>query len=343
MNAKSPSRQKDSSWRLGFLAFIAVDERNKQFDIVARMNRRDFLFVTAGACASLALARLARSARAQTTGEPMLTRKIPSSGEAIPAVGMGTWQTFDPKPVTDEALEPLEEVLRVFYETGGRVIDTSPMYGHAEEVTGTLADRLKISDKLFLATKVWTQGKDKGVEQMEQSLWRLKRDKLDLMQVHNLVDWQTQLATLRQWKSQGRFRYIGVTHYDVKRFDELEKILRNEKVDFIQLPYSLAMREVEKRLLPAAREAGTAVLVMRPLEGGNLFARTRGQPLPDFVKPWASSWAEAFLKFILANEAVTCVLPATSKVEHLRDNMRAGFGRLPDTDERTKLIAELGV
>ena len=273
----------------------------------------------------------------------MLARTIPRTDEAIPAVGMGTWQTFDVAPTDERALAPLAEVLQIFTGGGGRVIDSSPMYGRAEEVTGVLSERLKINDELWLATKVWTGGEEAGVAQMKRSLDRLKREKLELMQIHNLTDWQTQLKTLRAWKERGTFRYIGITHYAPGRFDDMERILRAEKLDFVQLPYSIAVRAAEQRLLPAARDTGTAVLVMRPFEGGNLFTSTRGKPLPDFVSPWASSWAQAFLKFILAHEAITCVIPATSKPQHMRDNIQAGYGRLPNEEERKRLVELLGV
>ncbi len=307
------------------------------------MRRREFL---TRSCATLSAALLASrlNARdlAQTTqpaeATPMLTRTIPRTGDTIPAVGMGTWQTFDVDPADENALAPLAEVLNIFFEGGGRVIDSSPMYGRAEEVTGLLSQRLKINDELWLATKVWTGGEEAGVAQMKRSLDRLQRDKLELMQVHNLTDWQTQLKTLRDWKERGTFRHIGITHFAPERFDDMERILREEKLDFVQLPYSIAVRGAERRLLPAARDTGTAVLVMRPFEGGNLFGSTRGKPLPDFVQPWASSWAQAFLKFILANDSVTCVIPATSKPQHMRDNIQAGDGRLPSEEERKRLV-----
>ena len=312
------------------------------------MRRREFLTRScATVSAALLTARSHGNAAAQTTqpvkSKPMLTRTIPGSGEAIPAVGMGTWQTFDVDPADEKALAPLAEVLQIFYASSGRVIDSSPMYGRAEEVTGLLSERLKINDKLCLATKVWTGGEEAGIAQMKRSLDRLKRDKLELMQIHNLTDWETQLKTLRAWKERGTFRYIGITHYAPGRFDDMERILRDEKLDFVQLPYSIAVRAAERSLLPAARDTGTAVLVMRPFEGGNLFASTRGKPLPEFVTPWASSWAQAFLKFILAHEAVTCVIPATSKPQHMRDNIQAGYGRLPSGEERKRLVEALGV
>lgn len=219
------------------------------------------------------------------------------------------------------------------------MVDASPMYGRAEEVTGMLSSRLGINVDLFLATKVWTTGEAAGVKQLEASLRRLGRERLELMQIHNLVDWRVHLKTLRAWKEQGRFRYIGVTHYQRSAFPELERIVREEKIDFVQLPYSIEMREAEKRLLPAARDAGVAVLVMRPFEVGGLFEKVRKEPLPDFVREFAGSWAQAFLKFILAHEVVTAVIPATSRPEHMKDNLEAGFGPLPDVKARVRLVA----
>src|SRR5205814_2148978 len=191
-----------------------------------------------------------------------------------------------------------------------------PMYGKAEEVTGIVSSRLKINEQLFLATKVWTRGQESGAEQMQASIRKLGRGengKLELMQIHNLLDWQTHLKTLRDWKQRGRFRYIGVTHYARGAFDDLERIIRNEKIDFVQLPYSLQNREAEKRLLPAAKDNGVAVLVMRPFEEGELFSKTKGKAVPESVKAFADTWAAAFLKFIISNPAVTCVIPATNK------------------------------
>ena len=270
----------------------------------------------------------------------MLTRKIPSTGESIPAVGLGTWQTFDPPSLDAEHLRPLHDVLRTFFDLGGRVVDSSPMYGNAEQVTGNLSTKLNINAKLFLATKVWTRGKDAGVQQMQASFEKLgrKNSKLDLMQVHNLLDWQTHLPTLIEWKSQGKLRYIGVTHYVASAFDELERIMSTQEIDFVQLPYSLAMRKADDRLLPMARDKAIAVVVNRPFEEGALFTKVRGKELPDSARGFASTWAEAFLKFILANEAVTCVIPATNKLDHLRDNMSAGRGPLPDAAECKTLI-----
>jgi len=306
------------------------------------MNRRQFISRTLAALATSRFAHaIAPTTPATTQSSPMLHRTIPSTGESIPAIGMGTWQTFDPPDTTDATLAPLREVLRIFHEGGGRVVDSSPMYGKAEAITGQLSSELGINRDLFIATKVWTRGEEPGITQMNESLQKLRRDALDLMQIHNLLDWKTHLPTLRKWKEQGRFRYIGVTHYQLSAFDELETIVRNEHIDFVQIPYSIAVRDAEKRLLPAAREAGVAVLVMRPFEGGTLFNDARKKPLPDFAKDFAATWGQAFLKFILAHPAVTCVIPATNKPQHMQDNLAAGAGRLPTEDERQKLIATL--
>jgi diketogulonate reductase-like aldo/keto reductase len=267
----------------------------------------------------------------------MISRTIPSTGEAIPVIGLGTWLTFDPPNTSDASLAPLTEVLRVFHEAGGRLVDSSPMYGKSESVTGLLSERLRINESLFIATKVWTQGERAGVEQMQRSSAELKRQRVDLMQVHNLVDWRTHLKTLRAWKDAGRVRYIGVTHYQRSAFDELERIVRQERIDFVQLPYSITLRDAERRLLPACAESKVAVLVNRPFEGGDLFGSVRGKPIPDFVAPFASSWGQAFLKFIVAHPAVTCVIPATSNPRHMQDDVQAGFGELPDASARERL------
>jgi len=286
-------------------------------------------------------AAAARPARASGAGAP-LERPIPSSGEKIPVVGLGTWRTFDVGASATERA-PLEEVLRSFVELGGRVVDSSPMYGAAESVVGDLAAGLTIGDRLFLATKVWTSGRDAGVRQMEQSLRRLRARKLDLMQIHNLLDWRTHLATLREWKASGRVRYVGVTHYTSSAYDELERVLRSETLDFVQVNYSLGERDAERRILPLARDRGVAVLANRPFAEGGLFQRVRGQALP----PWAAeldceSWAQLFLKWILAHPAVTCVIPATSRPQHLADNMKAGTGPLPDAATRDRMAALVG-
>lgn len=272
----------------------------------------------------------------------LLQRPIPSSGETIPAIGLGTWRTFDVGKSTGERA-PLREVLESFVALGGRVIDSSPMYGSAEQVAGDLGADLGVLDKLFVATKVWTSGREAGIRQMEQSLRLLRVKRLDLMQIHNLVDWRTHLRTLREWKEAGRLRYLGVTHYTASAYDELERVLRGEALDFVQVNYSLGEREAERRVLPLARDRGIAVLVNRPFSEGGLFQRVRGQALP----PWAAeigcaSWAQVFLKWILAHPAVTCAIPATSRPEHLVDNMKAGIGTLPDEAVREKMVAAVG-
>ncbi len=268
-----------------------------------------------------------------------LERPIPSSGETIPAVGLGTWRTFDVGASATERA-PLKDVLQRFAELGGRVVDSSPMYGAAESVVGDLATDLAITDKLFLATKVWTSGRDPGVAQMEQSLRRLRRQRLDLMQIHNLLDWRTHLRTLREWKAADRVRYVGVTHYTSSAYDELERVLRGEPLDFVQVNYSLGEREAERRILPLARDRGIAVLVNRPFSEGGLFQRVRGRALPEWAAALdCESWAQFFLKWILAHPAVTCVIPATSRPQHLVDNMKAGTGNLPDAATRERMAA----
>jgi diketogulonate reductase-like aldo/keto reductase len=288
---------------------------------------------------------MARSTSAPGSGA-LATRPIPHGADALPAIGLGTWQTFD---VGDDAgaRAPLREVLDAFLSAGARIIDSSPMYGRAEGVVGDLlaaraAGGPRPATSPFLATKVWTSGRAAGEAQMRRSMKLMRTERLDLLQVHNLVDWRTHLDTLRAWKKQGLVRYIGVTHYQLGAFAELERIVAKEGVDFVQLPYSMVTRQAEARLLPAAAAAGVAVLVMRPFEEGELFARVRGRPLP----PWAAdfdcaSWAQFFLKFILAHPAVTCPIPATANPRHLTDNLDAARGRLPDEPTRQKMIALL--
>jgi len=302
------------------------------------MTRRTFL------AAGLGLAAAGRAGGAGGEGPlPMATRPIPRSGERLPVIGLGTWRTFDVGP--DEAERaPRREVLRRFLAGGGRAIDSSPMYGAAEEVVGDLLAGLPpdLRSRAFLATKVWTSGRAAGEAQMAESLRKLRAPRVDLMQVHNLLDWREHLATLRAWKAQGRIRYAGVTHYAAGALDELEAVVRREGIDFVQLPYSAARREAEARLLPAAAETGTAVLVMRPFEEGDLFRAVRGRPLPAWAgELGASTWSEVFLKFILGHPAVTAVIPATANPEHVLENLRAGRGPLPDAALRRRMAREL--
>jgi diketogulonate reductase-like aldo/keto reductase len=264
----------------------------------------------------------------------MITRAIPRSGEQLPVIGMGTWQTFD----VDGAPPALGEVITKLLDGGARVIDSSPMYGKAEEATGNLLAKTGKLGVPFLATKVWTTGKQAGIDQMARSFKRMRADKIDLMQVHNLVDVATHLPVLRDMKAAGKIRYLGVTHYAHGQFGEIEKLMKSDKLDFIQIPYSITDREAEKRLLPAAKDTGTAVLVMTPFESGGLFAKVRKTPLPPIAAELdCTSWAQLFLKFIIGHPAVTCPIPATSKPEHVADNLGAGFGRLPDDAQRNQL------
>ena len=302
------------------------------------MTRRKASRIIGTAAASLLLSAQAGRSQAKTESSTMLARAIPSSGEKLPVIGLGTWQAFDVDLNADNRRQ-LEDALSLFVKLGGRVIDTSPMYGRAEEVIGELTAALGIRNKVFLATKVWTRGKENGIKSMERSMALLRAKRIDLMQVHNLVDVGTQLATLREWKPQGRIHYLGITHYEASAFAAVEKIMRSEKLDFVQINYSLMEREAEDRLLPLAQERGIAVIVNRPFGGGDLFSRTRSKPLPDWAAEFdCHSWAQFFLKWIVANSAVTCTIPATSKPPHLEDNMMGGIGRLPDAKMRQRMV-----
>lgn len=268
----------------------------------------------------------------------MNQRPIPSSGEKIPVVGLGTWQSFDVGNSQEER-EPLKEVLRILIENGGSLIDSSPMYGRSEKVVGDLTTELGLKDKIFEATKVWTSGRDAGIQQMNSSMKLMKAKPMDLMQIHNLVDWRTHLKTLRKWKAEGKIRYIGITHYHKGGYAEVERIMRNESLDFIQINYNLAVRDAAKRILPLAQDKGIAVLINRPYEGGSLFRATKNKSLPGFAQEFgAESWGQFFLKFILAHPAVTCVIPGTSKAKHMRDNVQAGFGKLPTAEHQSQMI-----
>lgn len=277
---------------------------------------------------------------ATTSGQnppEMLTRKIPASGEDIGVVGLGTWQVFDVE-ATPAELAPRREVLDILFSAGGRMIDSSPMYGRSEAVVGTLLDEMQARDKAFLATKVWTSGEAAGIAQMRTSAERLRTRSIDLMQIHNLVDWKTHLKTLRAWKDQGTFRAIGITHYTTSALDELAAILRAEQIDVVQMAYALDVRAAEQRLLPVAQERGTAVIVNRPFSGGNLFAKAKGKPVPAWAADFdAASWGQVFLKYLIGHPAVTCVIPGTDKPTHMRDNVAAGMGRLPDAAQRQRL------
>ena len=293
--------------------------------------RRTFLTLSA-----LALGGMLMPNRSSATA--MLERRIPKSGDMLPAVGLGTWQAFD---VGGDArgMAEAKDALKTLVDLGGRVVDSSPMYGSAESVTGQAAAELGVTSKLFLATKVWTSGKAAGIRQMEESMKRLRVQRLDLLQVHNLVDVQTQLATLREWKASGRIRYLGVTHYHAGAHADLEKMVARGDIDFLQVNYSLAEPEADRRLLRVAAESGTAVLVNRPFAEGAMFGRVKGRPLPDWAKDvGATSWAQFFLKWILAVPAVTCVIPGTRNAKHVADNLGAAIGPLPDEATRRRML-----
>ncbi|HYD39496.1 MAG TPA: aldo/keto reductase [Anaeromyxobacter sp.] len=299
------------------------------------LTRRTFLGWLGAAVAAPAIGT-PRAAAAPDAAGSVLQKKIPSSGEGIPVIGLGTSRTFAAPPGPERAA--LLPVLQAFFARGGALVDSSPMYDEAEEVLGELLPKVRPA-RLFAATKVWTDGARAGVAQMERSreLWGVPR--FDLMQIHNLRDWEVHLPTLQEWKARGRIRYLGITTSHGRMHDELERALTRERFDFVQLTYNLEDREAEARLLPLAAERGVAVLVNRPFQLGGLFERVRGKALP----PWAAelgiaSWAQYFLKFAVSHPAVTCAIPATSKVKHLEDNMAAGRGRLPDAGERARMI-----
>jgi diketogulonate reductase-like aldo/keto reductase len=269
----------------------------------------------------------------------MLTRNIPHGGEPLPVIGLGTWQTFD---VGNDrvALEQRRQVLQILFDAGGSVIDSSPMYGRAEAVVGTLLSQMQAHSRTFLATKVWTSGRGAGEAQMAASAVKLQTPAIDLMQIHNLVDWRTHLGTLRAWKERNKFRYIGVTHYSVAGLDELAAVMRSEPIDFVQLAYSINVRQAESRLLALAAESGVAVITNLPFDSGSLFARVRGKALPDWASEFdCTSWSQFFLKFIVGHPAITCVIPGTAQPDHARDNVAAGFGRLPDASQRQRMVA----
>ena len=297
------------------------------------LRRREALALLGGA-AVLCFAGSGRGAAPQG----QLTRTIPATGEALPAVGLGTAVAFD-QGADPSARAPLMEVVRRFVASGGRLIDTAPSYGEAEQAVGEIVRSLGVRDRLFLATKVYAATRPEGLEQLNASVQRLGAP-IDLVQVHNLMDWRNQLALLREWKAAGRIRYVGVTHYRSQALDEMSAIVASVPLDFVQINYSLGEREAEARLLPLAKQKGVAVLVNRPFARAELFRSLRGKPLPAWASDFdCTSWAQFLLKFVLSHPAVTCALPATANPEHLTDNMRAGLGRLPDAAQRRRMAA----
>jgi len=312
------------------------------------MDRRNFLALGGLAAMTAAQSSSGRNDSARvpatsTTAMGLLLRRIPSSGEMLPAIGLGTSGPFEVGEA-DSARAPLQEVLQAFFAGSATLIDTSPMYSTAEQVLGDLltADQ---QSRVFMATKVWTPGSgaaaaQKGVEQMQRSIALLKHPRIELMQVHNLVDIDAHLKTLRHWKEEGRIKYIGVTHYTTSSYPDLMSIIQREKLDFVQFNYSAATREAEKRLLPMCADRGVAVIINRAFEDGNLFTKVRDKDLPPWAAEFGSrSWAQVFLKYVLANPAVTCVIPATGKIRNLLDNLAAGSGPLPDAKHREKIVA----
>lgn len=268
----------------------------------------------------------------------MNQRMIPGSNEKLPVIGLGTWQSFDVGNTKKER-DPLKEVLKILIQHGGSVIDSSPMYGRSEKVVGDLTTELQIQENIFEATKVWTNGKEAGIEQMNNSFELLKINQMDLMQIHNLVDWKLHLKTLKKLKAEGRIRYIGITHYHRGGYADFERIMRTEEIDFIQINYNLAVRDAAESILPLAKDKGIGVLINRPYEGGSLFRYTKNKTLPEWANEFdAKTWGQLFLKFILANPAITCVIPGTSKPMHMLDNVQAGFGKLPNAEHRRKMI-----
>ena len=267
-----------------------------------------------------------------------LTRSIPSTGEKLPVVGLGTATTFDVRSASQ--FQPLEQVMSLFVKHGGKLIDTSPMYGTAEQNIGELATRLRLHDSLFLATKVWTNGKQEGLAQMDRSMSRLQARKIDLMQVHNLVDVDSQMASLRDLKGKGTIRYTGITHSESRGFGEVERVMRSQKPDFVQINYSLVERGAAARILPLAQDLHMGVIINRPFGGGGVLKVLTSKPLPAWAAEFdCHSWPQFLLKWIISHPAVTCVIPATNNAQHLEDNMMAGIGRLPDAKTRQRMAS----
>ena len=304
------------------------------------LSRADFvrLAIGAGAAAMTGLPAVPAAGAGVGAGAAMLRRAVPKTGARVPVVGFGTWQTFDVGEGEGDRA-PRREVLKILFEAGGAVIDTSPMYGRAEAVVDDLLADLGARGSAFIATKVWTEGRQAGIAQMHASLAKLRAPRIELMQVHNLVDWAAHLDTLAGWKADGMIDHVGITHYTPQAFGRLAKVMRDRKIDFVQLPYSIEIRDAERTLLPLAADLGIAVIVNRPFSGGGLFRRAKGRRLP----PWAAelgieSWAQYFLKYLLAHPAVTCVIPGTGRPDHARDNVAAGIGPMPDSGDQRRML-----
>ena len=295
------------------------------------LNRRDFIALSS-------LSFLPKLSIASALNQSMLKRVIPSSGEEMPVIGLGTSRVFDIEPSKNE-LNVREQILDIFYENGGRLIDTSPMYGMSEEIIGMTAKKFIEKDRFFLATKVWTEGRENGIRQIEESFQKMRADKISLIQVHNLLDWKTQIKTLRSLKDEGRIDYIGITHYKSNAFDEMIKIMKAEKVDFAQFNYSMGEREAEQKILPFCKDNGIATLINRPFMRGRLFRETQKKKLPSWVSDYdIDSWGQFFLKYIISNDAVTNVIPATSKTKNMLDNASAGMGKMLDEKAKKRML-----
>jgi diketogulonate reductase-like aldo/keto reductase len=302
------------------------------------INRRQILQLSAGMLAYSSIPVNAAPGAAPTGNLPLIQRPIPSSGELLPVMGMGTSRTFD--TAGDPAsLANLNEVMQLFFAGGGKVIDSSPMYGAAETRVGDVLRAMPNRPPLFAATKVWTSGEERGIAQMEESAERMAVKTFDLIAVHNLMDWKTQLATLKRWKAEGKVRYIGITTSHGRDHEQMMEVMRSEPLDFVQFSYNIEDREVEQSLLPLAQERGIATMINRPFQRGDLFGKSLDHPLPALAGDLdCSSWAQFFLKFILGHPAVTCIIPATAITSHMADNMKANFGRVPDTAQRVEML-----
>lgn len=271
--------------------------------------------------------------------DTLIKRTIPGTVESLTAIGIGTWETFDVDSSHVPEIEQLREVLAILVSKGGSVIDSSPMYGFSEQNVGTLSTDAGFNNKLFIATKVWTSGKENGIQQMKESLQYLKRSKIDLMQIHNLVDWKTHIKTLREWKEKGTIRYMGITHYRENAYAEMESIMKSEPIDFIQVNYNLADRKSGERLLPLAAEKNIGVIISQPFGYGKLFDQVKSRALPEWAAEFdCKSWAQFFLKYIISHPAVTCAIPGTGQPAHMLDNIQAAYGRLPDEAMRQKMV-----
>lgn len=294
-------------------------------------SRRDFIALSS-------LSFLPTLSNASILNESMLKRVIPSSGEEMPVIGLGTSRVFDIERSKNE-LNVREKILDIFYENGGRLIDTSPMYGMSEEIIGITAKKYIEKNRFFLATKVWTEGRENGMRQIEESFQKMRTDKISLIQVHNLLDWKTQIKTLRSLKDEGRIDYIGITHYKSNAFDEMIKIMKAEKVDFAQFNYSMGEREAEQKILPFCKDNGIATLINRPFMRGRLFREAQEKKLPSWVTDYdIDSWGQFFLKYIISHDAVTNIIPATSKPKNMLDNARAGMGRMLDEKAKKRMF-----